>query len=198
MKNTDKILSIIKKNNGIITNKDIVKLGLTTKYLTVMKRKNMIDKVKSGLYILPNKISDQFFEKTYKSENTVFSHTTVLYFYNLVDRIPLRYEITVPYSYTGKLQKQDDVKLFYIKKDLLNFGKTQIKSPQGMPVNTYDIERTICDIIKDEKKIDTELFVTGLQNYVKLKNKNINLLMKYAKVFKIENKVAEKMRLLLW
>lgn len=197
MKNIDKILSIIKKNNGIITNKDIVNLGLTTKYLTTMKRKNLIEKVKNGLYILPNKISDQFFEKTYKHNNTIFSHTTALYFYNLVDRVPIRYEITVPYSYTGNLQKQNDVKLFYIKKELLNLGKTQIKSPQGMMVNAYDIERTICDIIKDEKKIDTELFVTGLQNYVKLKKKNINLLMKYAKAFKIENKVTEKMRLLL-
>jgi len=198
MKNTDKILSIIKKNNGIITNKDIVNLGLTTKYLTIMKRKKMIEKVNSGLYILTNKISDQFFEKTYNYKNTVFSHTTALYFYNLVDRIPIKYEITVPYNYTGNLQKQNDVKLFYIKKELLNLGKTQIKSPYGMIIDTYNIERTICDIIKDEKKIDTELFVTGLQNYVKLKSKNINLLMKYAKELNLENKVADKMRLLLW
>lgn len=197
MDRINKILSLIKKNNGIITNKDVVNLGLTTKYLTMMKRKKMIEKVKTGLYILPDKISDQFFEITYKSENIIFSHSSALYFHNLVDRIPLKYEITVPYSYTGQMQQQKNIRLFYIKKELLSLGKIKIKSPQGMNINCYDLERTICDVIKDEKKIDAELFVSGLQNYVKLKNKNINLLMDYAKQLKIENKVTDKMRVLL-
>ena len=47
------------------------------------------------------------------------------------------------------------------------------------------MERTICDIIRDRNKIDSQIFNTALKEYIKRKDKNLNLLYKYAKEFNI-------------
>ena len=70
-------------------------------------------------------------------------------------------------------------------------------SPFGMKIKVYDIERTICDIIKNKKKMDSEIFAKALKDYAKSKNKNLSKLAKYAKIMKIEKKVNEYMEVLL-
>ena len=47
------------------------------------------------------------------------------------------------------------------------------------------MERTICDIIRDRNKIDSQIFNTALKEYIKRNDKNLNLLYKYAKEFNI-------------
>lgn len=69
-------------------------------------------------------------------------------------------------------------------------------SPFGMKIKVYGVERTICDIIKNKKKMDGEIFVKALQDYAKSKNKNLSKLAKYAKIMKIEDKVSNYMEIL--
>lgn len=72
-----------------------------------------------------------------------------------------------------------------------------MESPFGMKIKVYDIERTICDIIKNKNKIDAEIFSKALKDYAKSKNKNLSKLTKYAKAMNIEKKVSEYMEVLL-
>ena len=76
-------------------------------------------------------------------------------------------------------------------------GLIYIDSPFGMKLRVYDKERTICDIIKNKNKIDREIFAKAIQQYSKLKDKDLNKLMKYAKKMNILKKVREYMEILL-
>ena len=196
MTNSEKILSLAKHNNGYITNKRVKAMGLSTRYLTDLVKSNKIERVKSGLYIGADNISDEFFEIPYNTSG-VFSHTTALYLHNLADRTPVKFDITVANDYKGSLQNNKKVNLFYVKKTLHTLGRTEIKSPQGSPVKVYDIERTICDIIRNEKRIETEIFISALQKYARCKNKKLNLLLKYSSLLGISGKVEDKLRILL-
>ena len=97
----------------------------------------------------------------------------------------------------GALQKEKNVLLNFVKKELLNLGAIEIESPFGMKIKVYDVERTICDIIKHKNKMDAEIFSKALKFYAMRKDKNINKLMRYAKKMNIEKKVAEYMEVLL-
>lgn len=66
-----------------------------------------------------------------------------------------------------------------------------------MKIRIYDKERTICDIIKNKKKMEPEIFVKALQRYSKLSDKNLSKLMRYAKKLNIDKKVREYMEILL-
>ena len=197
MSNSEKILKMIEKNNGYVTTKEVVSNKIDQKFLSDMVKKGVIRRISRGYYSLPNYIEDEYYKIASKSKNVVFSMSTALYLHDLSNRTPLVYSITLPSGYSGSLQKEKNVIINYVKKDLLELGVIEMTSPFGMKIKVYDTERTICDMIKNKKKIDAEIFSNALKNYIKSKNKNLTKLNKYAKIMKIENKVRDYMEVLM-
>lgn len=197
MDNYDKILKIVEKNNGYITTSQTVKNGINTCFLTNLVKKGILIRISKGYYGLPEYIDDEYYKIISKSKNARFSLATALYLHNLSDRTPLKYNITLPYDYSGSLQKENNVIINFVKRELLDLGVQEIVSPFGMKVKVYDVEKTICDIIKNRNKMDSEIFSKALKEYAKRKNKNLKLLMKYARKMNIEEKVSDYMEVLL-
>ena len=52
-------------------------------------------------------------------------------------------------------------------------------------VKVYDLERMVCDIIRNKKKIEIALFTDAMKRYVKREDRNSIKLHKYAKIFNI-------------
>ncbi len=195
--NYERILKIVEKNKGYITTREVVNNGIERRFLTNMVKKGKLLRISKGYYGLPNYIADEYYKIASKSKNARFSMATALYLHNLSERNPLIYNVTLPYGYSGILQKQKNVNLNYVNRNILDLGVIEMKSPFGMKIKVYDIERTICDIIKNKNKIDGEIFSKALKDYAKNKNKNLSQLTKYAKIMKIEKKVSEYMEVLL-
>lgn len=193
----EKILKLAEKNGGYITTKELVNNNINKKFLTNLVRDGKLLRLSRGYYGLPNYIQDDYYILLSKSQNAVFSLATALYFHDLSERVPLIYNITLPYGYSGALQKERNVSLNFVKKELLNLGVIEIESPFGMKVKVYDVEKTICDIIKHKNKMDAEIFSKALKFYARRKDKNINKLMRYAQKMNIEKKVVEYMEVLL-
>ena len=78
-----------------------------------------------------------------------------------------------------------------------NLGITDIKTSLGNVVRAYDKEKTICDLIKHKDKIEFEVYVKALTRYARSKDKDINKLMRYAQIMKIENKVRDQMEVII-
>ena len=193
----DKILKIVEKNNGYVTTKEVVKNGINKTFLTNMVKNGTLVRISRGYYGLPNYIEDEYYKIASKSKNARFSMATALYLHNLSDRTPLVYNITLPFGYSGVLQKEKNVILNFVKRELLDLGVIEIISPFGMKIKVYDIERTICDIIKNKNKMDAEIFSKALKDYAKSRNKNLSKLTKYAKAMNIEKNVSVEMEVLL-
>ncbi len=193
----DKILKIVEKNNGYVTTKEVVANRINKTFLTNLVKNGTLVRISRGYYGLPNYIEDEYYKIASKSKNARFSMATALYLHNLSDRTPLVYNVTLPFGYSGVLQKEKKVILNFVKRELLDLGVIEIISPFGMKIKVYDIERTICDIIKNKNKIDAEIFSKALKDYAKSRNKNLSKLTKYAKSLNIEKKVSEYMEVLL-
>ena len=162
-----------------------------------MVKKGILVRISKGYYGFPNYIADEYYKIASKSKNARFSMATALYLHKLSDRNPLIYNVTLPFGYSGALQKQKNVILNFVNRNILDLGVIEMTSPFGMKIKVYDIERTICDIIKNKNKIDGEIFSKALKDYARSKNKNLSKLTKYAKIMKIEKKVSEYMEVLL-
>lgn len=197
MTSEEKIIKMANDNNGYITTKQVKKANISTVCLTRLIKKNKLERISRGFYAVSNSFCDDYYKYQLKSKNCVFSHATALYFYDLSDRTPIYFDMTVPYGYNGSLSKDKNISLHYVKKEVLDLGVTYITSPFGMKIKVYDLERTICDIVKARNHMDKEIFTKALQRYVKLKNKDLFKLMKYAKILKIDKKITEYMEVLL-
>ena len=184
-----KILKLFK--NGYLTTKDVTENNIPRTYLTKLIKENKIERVSRGVYIKKNDLVDEFMVLQSKSKYAIYSNATALYLHGFSNRIPIKYDITINSGYNGSLQKEDNVNLFYTKRELLELGVINYKLDSGNIIRVYDLDKTICDIIKNKKKIDAEIFNKAIREYFYSKKKNTLKLYKYAKKMNIYNKVRD-------
>ena len=70
----------------------------------------------------------------------------------------------------------------------MSIGKTKINY-EGQDINIFDKDRTICDVVRNESKIDREIVNQAIKSYLVDPKKNTSNLLKYAKKMRAENKV---------
>lgn len=61
----------------------------------------------------------------------------------------------------------------------------------------YNLERTVCDIVRSRNSIEIQDFNFVLKKYIGRKDKDLNLLMEYAKMFRVQNIMRKYMEVLL-
>jgi len=196
MNDEEKVLELIKNNGGLIKTSEVVSKGINKMSLIRLTRKGLINRLERGLYIDTSKIEDIYYVFQYKCPKAIFSHETALYFHDLTDRTPIELMVTVPSKYNSRLLKDSKYNFSYIKEELYELGKIKIKTQYGNEIYCYDIERTICDIIRDKRKIETYQFTDALKRYMKLKIKDISKLYKYAEQFNIKEEVKKYIEVL--
>ena len=189
MEYESKILKLFK--NGYLTTKDVTDNNIPRTYLTKLIKENEIERVSRGVYIKKNVLVDEFVVLQSKSKYAIYSNTTALYLHGFSNRIPIKYDITIKSGYKGSLQKGKNVNLFYTKKELLELGVIDYKLDSGNVIKVYDLDKTICDIIRNKKKIDAEIFNKAIREYFYSKKKNTLKLYEYAKKMNIYNKVRD-------
>lgn len=197
MTKKEELLDIMKKNGGYVTTKILKEYKINNYFLSELVKEKQIIRIARGYYSLNDGFADNFYIILSKCKKAIFSDATALYFHNLSDRVPLVYDIAVPYGYGNCYKNSSRVSLHYIKPDNIELGLCIMKSPFGLDIKVYDMERTICDIIKNRNKMDMEIFTKALQRYSRLNNKDLHKLMRYAKKLNIDRKVREYMQVLL-
>lgn len=127
----------------------------------------------------------------------VFSHETALFFHDLTDREPLQYAITVKTGYNPTKLKKEGVQVFTIKAELHEVGLTTAQTPFGHTVPVYDMERTICDLLRSRSHIEMQTFQSALKAYASRRDKELRTLMYYAKLFRVEKILRQYLEVLL-
>ena len=197
MSKEEQILNLIKMNNGLITSKEISKYGINRMFLTRLVKSGKLERVKKGLYVLPNTWGDEYFNLIY-GINAIFSYDTALYFLGLCETVPSIYHITVCRGYNGKLNHVDNVKLHFVKKEIFELGKIEIKSPQGQIITCYNAERCICDLLKNKAKEDLETVKYAITEYLRDKqNRDLPKLVEYSKRLNVEDEVNRYLEVLM-
>lgn len=71
----------------------------------------------------------------------------------------------------------------------MEIGKSEILF-EGHLLTIFNRDRTICDVIRYENKMDKEVFNTAVKEYVKDSKKNISRMLEYAEKMRIKKKVS--------
>ena len=186
------------KEYDYLTFKDAKDHGISKYSFYQYIKDNNLEKIDRGVYIQKNNIIDELVLIYQRCPQVVFSHDEAFYFYNLSDREPLVHTFTIYSGYnTHRLKDKGNFKIYNVKRELLDLGKVLVKDNFGNEIPMYNLERTICDLVRSRNSIEIQEFTTVLKNYVKRKDKNLNLLMEYAKFFYISNIVRKYMEVLL-
>jgi predicted transcriptional regulator of viral defense system len=200
MKNNNKnykqrIIKALEENNGMITAAYCKENGIPNIYLKNMVEKGRLIRVSRGIYATHNTILDDYYVFQLRYTRCIYSFLSALYLQGMTDRVPETKEVTVFKGYNASRIEEQCI-VHYTSKAFYDIGKTTVFTMFGNVVFAYDKERTICDLIRNRKDIDPEIFVKALNRYMRSKDKKLNKLMEYARVFKIEKKTLELIEVL--
>jgi predicted transcriptional regulator of viral defense system len=185
---------ISKKNHGIITSKDLDAILIPRVYLSRLIKADKLVRISRGIYKAISGDYDEYYFLYLKYKKIIYSFQCALYFNGLTDRMPYQREVTLPSSYNSS-KYPDNVIVHKAINIYYNLGKTMVKTSFGNLVPCYNKERTIIDMIRYRDKMDAEIFIKAIKSYHHSKDKNITMLIDYAKIFNIEKKVFEIMEL---
>ncbi len=184
MSNEDKIKDYLDKNHGYISTSDILNLNISKPLIKKYVESGLLRKVSHGLYIDSNLLQDDEYIFQRRYPEAIFSYNTALYFLNLSNRVPRKIEITL----SNKKRINCDYEVHYISDKYYDIGIIEIDSMFGNPIKVYNAERSICDMLRNGD-FELELQNAVLRNYFRSKNKDLDKLLEYAKIFKIYDKV---------
>lgn len=167
---------------------------MTRHKLRTMVAEGKLSRITHGIYAESSKKVNQFWLMGERYKNGVYSHNTALYFYGIAEKKPIILDMTFP---SNNRVKNEFLKVHYIKKENHKLGLIKMKLEDGSVIQIYNLERTICDIIRDRNKFEQNVLNNALKEYVKRKDKDLKLLYEYAEVFNIEKILKRYIEILI-
>lgn len=198
MRDYSKLLKLAKENNGIIQTKMAVENNISKRYLRFAVQDNVLEKVRNGIYITPETMEDELYFLQWKSKNLIYSYETSAYYNGLTTRNPLTLSITtIQGNKTYQLKSQYKLEFHFVPKCKFDLGLTTVKTMYGNNIQIYDKERTICDLFSKNYVGDRYVVNESLKTYLKMEDKNLTKLLKYAKGLGVEKELKDKLEILL-
>lgn len=184
------IQSVAESNNGSFTTRQVEEAGVSRAYLKSYVDNELLVRMGHGHYSLSDALTDEFALLQKRSHVLLFSYGTALYLWGMTDRVPHHIDATVPSGTNMTRIRKDhpDLRVHYLKKELYDIGITETKTPMGNKVRLYDKERCICDLIRARKDMDMQLYSGAIKEYFS-GNPNMRKILKYGKLFGIEDKI---------
>lgn len=193
----ERIEQMLYDNGGILKTADVVAAGISKEQFYRYVKMRGLEKAAHGIYIAPDAWTDEMYLLQAQFPKAVFSHEAALYLHDLAEIEPMPLTVTVVARYNNAALLKKGVKVVYVKKEWHDMGVCEMASPEQHTIYAYDMERTICDIVRKQSDMDIAVFTYALKAYAKRKDKNLSKLMEYAGKMRVERKVREYMGVLL-
>ena len=181
--------SLVAEGNGYLTTSQVVASGISKPTLAEYVRKNNMERVARGVYLAEGAWEDALYQLYLLNTRIVFSHETALYLHGLMEREPNAIYATVRAGYNASHLRKRGVRVFQVKPRVCELGTTDAMTSFGNTVRAYDMDRTICDIIRQKDGMDVQVFRYAMKEYMASDRKNLNHLMGYARTLRVEDAV---------
>lgn len=183
-------------SNYIITSEQVTAAGLHRSILQKFVEEGMIYRFGRGIYVCGDAWEDDFYLLQLKYARGIYSHDTALYLLEYSDRTPAKYTMTFPKGYNAPSLRHERINVKRAVPENYSLGIVEIQSPCGNPLRVYDLERTLCDILRGNGS-DIQIVQTAMKKYATSREKDIHKLMQYAEQLRVRPKVLRYLEVLL-
>lgn len=193
----DMLEKMLLDNHGILRTADIIAAGISKEYFYQYVKTYGLEKIAHGIYASTEAWLDEMYLLQLQFSKAIFSYETALYLHDLSEMEPMPISVTVAAGYNSTGLSNRGVRVYKIKSEWYELGVCQKESPGGHLLRLYDMERTICDIIRRRSETEVSVFKYALNQYSKRKDKDLNRLGAYAQAMRLEKKIRNYMEVLL-
>ena len=185
---------LIDDNDGVISTKKVTEYGIPRIYLSEFVKRGILKRYERGIYISLESNGDKMYCFQMRYPQTTFSHESALFLQQYIKKMPDHPIVTVKTGTNTKNLMSNGARVHSIRPTLYTLGEIEGKTCYGKNVRMYDIERSICDIIRNRSRIDNDIIISVLKKYNDSPEKDFSKLITYAeelKVAKILNNYLE-------
>lgn len=193
----DMLDAVLLRGGGYIRTSDVVQIGISRTYFGSYVRDRGLERISHGVYKSADAWDDGMYILQTRYPSAVFSHESALFLLNLAEREPARHSVTMKAGTNATRLGNQGVKVYKVKQELFIEGVIEMRSPTGHTIRTYCPERTICDLVRSRRHIEIQDFQFALKEYAVSRERNIPLLLRYAKLFSIEKRIRQYLEVLL-
>ncbi len=185
----DEIVQFLKEKGGYFRRSELAAAGFNPQWVYHLEKQGIIERVGWGIY----KLSGQ--QYSYQSSlieipifipKGVICLRSTLAYYDLTTYNPPVIDVAVSRipHHTPKVE-HPPVKFWFFSPRFFTEGIIDERIGNGA-IKIYNREKTICDCFRLRNKIGLEMAREGLEEYLKLKDRNIPGLIKYAEVCRVK------------
>jgi predicted transcriptional regulator of viral defense system len=189
----DPIIKYLRSHKGYGRMKDLKASGLQTRDVRKLLQKGQLVKVKAGLYRLAEMQPGEhtgMVEICLAMPKAVICLASALSFHGLTTFTPAAISFAIPVS--GK-----PIELLKLSAEPYFFSMNQYKAgiehheTQAGVIRVYGAEKTVCDLFRYRRKLGEDLALEGLKEYLRRRNRDLNKLMKFAKVCRVQGILSQ-------
>lgn len=186
----EKLRAFIEEKGGIVKKEEFAALDIDYRKILEFVDSGDLVRIKNGYY---TDRMDRFTEEeliAHLFPDARLCMESALYAYGYIKEKPYGWHLAVDKNTSKSRFKMDYPKVipYYTEPEALALGSTTI-ALQGQTFQIYDKERMICDCLKYEAKLDHAVFRAAIQSYIRDNDKDISMLMEYARARKVTGRV---------
>lgn len=197
MKKKELLDNMLETKNGLLMTSEVIKKGVSKTYLLEYVKRMQLERVSQGVYLSKNALADYFYLLQIRYPKMIFSHETAAYFWDMTERKPPGYTVTVKNGYHAGSMAEQNIKAYSVRKELFELGKIEKETSMEHKVHVYDRERTVCDLVRSRSNVKKQDLHYAIKEYVRSEEKDISKLMSYARHFRVDKVLDGYLELLL-
>ena len=183
----DLLDNLVENGNGYLCTSQVLERGISKPTLADYVSKRNMERVAHGVYLAEDAWPDELYLLYLSNKRIIISHETALMLHGLMEREPNKTSVTVQAGYNSTHLRKKGIQVYQVKSDVYEVGVVEVQTSFGNTVRAYDMERTICDVLRYKDTMDVQIFQYAMKEYMASAHKNLNHLMEYAKRFQIES-----------
>jgi predicted transcriptional regulator of viral defense system len=183
--------------SGIFSASQMKSMGLSYMDLSRLVKAGKLERMARGVYETPDAWDDIFYIEQLRRPKIIYSHETALYFHDLTDQESYRLAVTVPAGYNTKALLKDRFRVFSVKPEFYNIDVVQVPTMYGNLVNAYSRGRAVCDVVRSQSRMDPETVANALKRCVRLRKRDIPLLVRTARKVRTYTLLSTFLKVLL-
>lgn len=196
---TEKALQIFSENQGMLRTHQALARGIAPRTLYALLDSGLIWRVSRGLYCLAGRDlpgNPDLVTVALRIPQAVVCLVSALHYYGLTSQIPRQVDVALPAKAEKPRLAHPPIRIFWLSPGAYLAGITT-QEIDGFPVKIYSLEKTIADCFKFRQRVGLEVAQEALKEYIKLPERRLSEVLRYAKLDRVEKMVTTYLEILL-
>lgn len=192
-------IALFREHGGTLRTSEALRLGISPRTLYALRDAGILEPLARGLYRLadlPPLSNPDLVIVAHKIPQGVVCLVSALAFYELTTQIPHAVDLALENGSTRPRLTFPPVRVFWFSGAAWSRG-VERHQLDGTPVRIYGVEKSVADAFKFRRKLGLDLAIEALKAYRTRPGFDVNRLLHYARVCRVERVIYPYLEALL-